>query len=431
MSCTVAPDRLGTVLGVWAHPDDEAYLSAGLMALARRAGQRVVVVTATAGEHGTRRPRPLAAGACWRPTGGPRWPPASPRPASSSTTGSATGTAAASSCPTPRPSPPSAPSIEAVRPDTIVTFGPEGMTGHPDHCAVSAWTTAAWREQPTDGPPLVRHPARRRSTQVGSPQRRRRAVRRGSSRRTRPTSRPPPSCAATAGCSTASRPPCAPTPARCSRSSTSSARTRSGRWWAVRGLRRTQHRPDRDGVVIPRAPSPYGAATVGDVAARRPCRRRRATSSCSPRLTGDRNPLHYDAAAAAATPLRRHRRPGRRHHRSAQRRRGRGPPRPRQRVPPHRLELPGTRPARRHDHRRGRGARRARRQADHPAAHDDHQPGRRRRPGRQRSRLDRGAPDPRISQPTVLAPTTEPRSTQPCRHSPPSPTSPSPSGTSK
>jgi hypothetical protein len=24
---------LGTVLGVWAHPDDEAYLSAGLMAL--------------------------------------------------------------------------------------------------------------------------------------------------------------------------------------------------------------------------------------------------------------------------------------------------------------------------------------------------------------------------------------------------------------
>ena len=26
---------LGTVLGIWAHPDDEAYLSGGLMALAR------------------------------------------------------------------------------------------------------------------------------------------------------------------------------------------------------------------------------------------------------------------------------------------------------------------------------------------------------------------------------------------------------------
>ena len=27
-------DDLGTILGVWAHPDDEAYLSAGLMAMA-------------------------------------------------------------------------------------------------------------------------------------------------------------------------------------------------------------------------------------------------------------------------------------------------------------------------------------------------------------------------------------------------------------
>ena len=26
---------LGTIMGIWAHPDDEAYLSGGLMALAR------------------------------------------------------------------------------------------------------------------------------------------------------------------------------------------------------------------------------------------------------------------------------------------------------------------------------------------------------------------------------------------------------------
>ena len=45
--------QLGTVLGIWAHPDDEAFLSAGLMAAARDAGQRVVCVTATLGEHGT------------------------------------------------------------------------------------------------------------------------------------------------------------------------------------------------------------------------------------------------------------------------------------------------------------------------------------------------------------------------------------------
>ena len=43
---------VGTLLGVWAHPDDEAYLSSGLMALARRHGQRVVVLTPTDGEDG-------------------------------------------------------------------------------------------------------------------------------------------------------------------------------------------------------------------------------------------------------------------------------------------------------------------------------------------------------------------------------------------
>ena len=30
--------ELGTILGIWAHPDDEAYLSGGLMALARDNG---------------------------------------------------------------------------------------------------------------------------------------------------------------------------------------------------------------------------------------------------------------------------------------------------------------------------------------------------------------------------------------------------------
>jgi LmbE family N-acetylglucosaminyl deacetylase len=44
---------LGTIMGIWVHPDDEAYLSGGLMALARANGQRVVCVTATRGELGT------------------------------------------------------------------------------------------------------------------------------------------------------------------------------------------------------------------------------------------------------------------------------------------------------------------------------------------------------------------------------------------
>jgi LmbE family N-acetylglucosaminyl deacetylase len=47
------PQRL---LGVWAHPDDEAYLSAGLMARVVEAGGQVTVLTATRGEQGTSDP---------------------------------------------------------------------------------------------------------------------------------------------------------------------------------------------------------------------------------------------------------------------------------------------------------------------------------------------------------------------------------------
>ncbi len=32
----------------------------------------------------------------------------------------------------------------SVQPDTVVTFGPDGMTGHPDHQALWRWTSAAW-----------------------------------------------------------------------------------------------------------------------------------------------------------------------------------------------------------------------------------------------------------------------------------------------
>ena len=50
---TIPVSELGTLLGVWAHPDDETYLVAGLMAQAVRDGHRVVCVTATRGEEGS------------------------------------------------------------------------------------------------------------------------------------------------------------------------------------------------------------------------------------------------------------------------------------------------------------------------------------------------------------------------------------------
>jgi LmbE family N-acetylglucosaminyl deacetylase len=135
---------LGTVLAVFAHPDDEAYLAGGLMARASAAGRRVVCVTATKGELGfpDDDPRSLderaavreaelraclevlgvtehhwlghADGACaWVDEAGP----------------------VRRLCEL----------AEEVRPDTILTFGPDGQTYHPDHMTVSRWTTLAAR----------------------------------------------------------------------------------------------------------------------------------------------------------------------------------------------------------------------------------------------------------------------------------------------
>lgn len=136
---------VGTLLGVWAHPDDEAYLSAGLMARARGAGHRVVVATATRGEHGTSDP------GTWPPD---RLGPVRERELSESLAAvgvtehhwlghrdgelarqdPSTGAAQVAEL------------IELVSPQTIVTFGPDGMTGHPDHRAVSGWVHRAWRD---------------------------------------------------------------------------------------------------------------------------------------------------------------------------------------------------------------------------------------------------------------------------------------------
>lgn len=134
------PERL---LGVWAHPDDEAYLSAGLMARVAQHGS-VTVVTATSGEHGTGDPS-LAGTAefAHHRRGELR--------ASLDVLGVSDVTildAPDGGCERIDPQPMVAYLADVIRdrrPDAIVTFGSDGITGHPDHCAVSAWTTAAWR----------------------------------------------------------------------------------------------------------------------------------------------------------------------------------------------------------------------------------------------------------------------------------------------
>ena len=144
----------GTILGVWGHPDDEAYLSAGLMARAVDAGCRVVCVTATRGEAGfpaddrrsvaerkALRERELAN--CMAvlgvrehhylgfPDGGCGGVPDDEAVAAIAAL------------------------IDEVQPDTVLTFGPDGGTGHQDHIAACRWTTMAFDRAATAGSRLL------------------------------------------------------------------------------------------------------------------------------------------------------------------------------------------------------------------------------------------------------------------------------------
>jgi LmbE family N-acetylglucosaminyl deacetylase len=135
-------NELGTVLGIWAHPDDETYLTAGLMAQAVRDGRRVVCVTATRGEGGSMDEE--------------RWP--------SATMGQVRedelmrcfeilGVTEHHWLDLPdidmdTPLPETGYDVvraimEEVQPDTVLTFGPDGMTGHVAHMSVCDWATRA------------------------------------------------------------------------------------------------------------------------------------------------------------------------------------------------------------------------------------------------------------------------------------------------
>ena len=134
--------QLGTILCVWAHPDDESFSCAGIMAAAIANGQKVACVTATKGELGVQDES--------------RWPAAKLGEIRAQEMHEALdiigchnhywldyhdghcqevpieeGTAQVKRF------------IGQVQPNTILTFGPDGMTGHPDHQTVSKWVDEA------------------------------------------------------------------------------------------------------------------------------------------------------------------------------------------------------------------------------------------------------------------------------------------------
>jgi LmbE family N-acetylglucosaminyl deacetylase len=141
---------LGSVLGVWAHPDDETYLSAGIMAYTVSTGGRMVCVTATRGEEGS-----------WDEE---RWPTATMgevreaelmrcleilgvsqhhwldlRDGTCADLDFEEGVGRVEGF------------MTELAPDSVLTFGPDGMTDHADHKAVSAWTTEAFRRSANPG----------------------------------------------------------------------------------------------------------------------------------------------------------------------------------------------------------------------------------------------------------------------------------------
>src|SRR3990172_128814 len=129
-------ERLGTVLGIWAHPDDDIYLSSGLMAASVRDG------------------------------GGGGGGPGEVRTGELLRSLQVLGVAEHRFLDGPVDVDMDAPLDERgasqvreimaeVDPDTVLTFGPEGMTGHRAHQDVSRWATDAFQEVAKPGARLL------------------------------------------------------------------------------------------------------------------------------------------------------------------------------------------------------------------------------------------------------------------------------------
>ena len=134
--------KLGTIMGIWAHPDDETFSMAGIMATAVTNGQKVICVTATRGEAGVQDES--------------RWPAHSLADTRTQELHDALDIlgvtdhifldypdGGCNAVDQQQAIQHITTLIEVHQPDTILTFGPDGLTGHNDHSTVSAWAVAA------------------------------------------------------------------------------------------------------------------------------------------------------------------------------------------------------------------------------------------------------------------------------------------------
>lgn len=134
----------GRLLAVFAHPDDETYLAGGTLARYAASGSEVFVLCATYGEAGRRgeyarlsrrefaavRRRELKAACAALGVRPPFFLGCADEELARDCWQSATEEVAAT--------------IRRLRPDVVLTFGPDGVSGHADHVALSQIVTAAF-----------------------------------------------------------------------------------------------------------------------------------------------------------------------------------------------------------------------------------------------------------------------------------------------
>jgi len=136
------PNQLFSLLAVFAHPDDETFRCGGTLALLARRGVRVWVLCATRGEAGVADMDPQQAGqirqaelqcAC-RALGiqPPRF--LSYQDGTLSQVDDAEAVAQIAAV------------ARELRPHVLLTWPPDGLSGHPDHICVSRWTAQAFQQ---------------------------------------------------------------------------------------------------------------------------------------------------------------------------------------------------------------------------------------------------------------------------------------------
>ncbi len=142
-----------TLLAIIPHPDDESYSFGGTIALAARSGWRCLVECATAGECGKRHDGGLATEAA---IGRARIRELRDscrilRAEHPRVWGLPDGGLSASVSAGPH----IADLLHDLAPDLVLTLGPDGAYGHPDHIALHDWVRDAWLACPEPRPALL------------------------------------------------------------------------------------------------------------------------------------------------------------------------------------------------------------------------------------------------------------------------------------